>query len=62
MTPARAGLYVHGLNGEWLPAERTEGAGVHRLRVRFPASPGSRPRALLTLGSGARRVVVSAGA
>ena len=50
------GLYVQGFGGTWLPAERGDRSGLHRLRVRF--GPGSAPQALLTLGRGARRVAV----
>jgi hypothetical protein len=54
-----AGLYVEGLQHDWLPVERTERDGLNRLRVHFPAVARARPEALLTLGSGSRRVVVS---
>jgi hypothetical protein len=54
-----AGLYVHGLDGEWLPVERTPRSGLHRLRVRFPSSRRVRTEALLSLGSGPRRVVLT---
>jgi hypothetical protein len=54
-----AGLYVQGLDETWLPVERTPRSGVHRLLVRFPRSGGSRPEALLSLGSGLRRVAVT---
>lgn len=53
-----ASLHVQGLQRDWLPVERTERAGVHRLRVRFPRSTESTPEALLTIGTGSRRVVV----
>jgi hypothetical protein len=53
-----AGLYARGLQGEWLPVERTARAGLHRLEVRFPSDGAGRPRPLLTLGSGPRRVTV----
>jgi hypothetical protein len=53
-----AGLYVKGLNRDWLPVERTERSGVHRLLVRFPASE-PHPEALIGLGSGPRGVVVT---
>jgi hypothetical protein len=54
-----AGLYVHGLDGEWLPVERTPRSGLHRLRVRFPSSRRVRPEAVLSLGSGPRRAVLT---
>jgi hypothetical protein len=54
-----AGLYVHGLDGEWLPVERTPRSGLHRLGVRFPSSRPVRPEAVLSLGSGPRRVVLT---
>jgi hypothetical protein len=54
-----AGLYVHGLDGEWLPVERTPRSGLHRLRVRFPSPRSHRPEAVLVLGSGPRRAVVT---
>jgi hypothetical protein len=53
-----AGLYARGLQGEWLPVERTARAGVHRLVVRFPEGGAARPRPLLVLGSGPGQVAV----
>jgi hypothetical protein len=54
-----AGLYVQGLEKTWLPVERTPRSGVHRLRVRFPRTRDARAEALLSLGSGPRRVAVT---
>jgi hypothetical protein len=54
-----AGLYVQGLQNDWLPVERTERTGFHRLRVRFAGSPRPAEEALLSLGSGGNRVIVS---
>lgn len=51
-----AGLYVESFGGSWLPVERSARAGLHELSVVF--GPGGSPQALLTLGSGARRVTV----
>jgi hypothetical protein len=51
-----AGLYVRGQRGEWLPVERNERSGLHRLEVRMGAGGTS---TLLTLGSGGRRVSVT---
>jgi hypothetical protein len=53
-----AGLYARGLQGEWLPVERTARAGVHRLAVRFPAGGAGSAEPLLVLGSGSRQVAV----
>jgi hypothetical protein len=54
-----AGLYVHGLDGEWLPVERTPRSGLHRLSLRFGSSQADRWEAVLSVGSGPRRVVVT---
>jgi hypothetical protein len=55
-----AALYVEGLHRDWLPVERTPRGGAHRLSVRFPRSSAAREEPLLTLGTGPRRVVVTA--
>jgi hypothetical protein len=55
-----AALYVRDQDDDWAPVERTERGGLHRLSVRFPASTGGASEALLTVGTGARRVAVSA--
>jgi hypothetical protein len=51
------GLYVAGF-AQWLPVERTDRSGLHRLSVAFPSSPPARAEALLTIGRGARRLTV----
>ena len=52
-----AALYVQGLHRDWLAVERTPRGGAHHLSVRFS---GDAEQPLLTLGSGPRRVVVTA--
>jgi hypothetical protein len=53
------GLYVQGFGGTWLPVERGDRSGLHRLSVRFGgAAAGGPAQALLTLGRGGRRVTV----
>ncbi len=54
-----AGLYVQGLQHDWLAVERTAGVGVQRVGVTFPESPPLRDEVLLALGSGPRSVVVT---
>jgi hypothetical protein len=54
-----AALYVLDQDDDWQPVERTERGGLHRLRVRFPVSTQGATEALLTIGSGPRRVVVT---
>jgi hypothetical protein len=55
---ACAALYARGLEGEWLPVERTPGAGRHVLDLRLPAAAGP-PEPVLTLGDGARAVTLT---
>ena len=50
-----AGLYVDG-DGVWLPVERGDQSGLHKLALRWPVPLGRHPEALATLGSGSRRV------
>jgi hypothetical protein len=54
-----AALYARGLEGEWLPVERTPRSGRHVLDVRLPAAAAGRARPVLTLGDGARRVTLA---
>jgi hypothetical protein len=54
------GLYVAGFGNSWLPAERTDRAGLDQLRVSFPGRGSAGvPQALVTLGRGPRRVTVT---
>src|SRR4051812_27109010 len=55
-----AALYVRDQDDDWAPVERTERGGLHRVSARFPASTGGAAQALLTVGSGSRRVTVTA--
>jgi hypothetical protein len=55
---ACAALYARGLEGEWLPVERTPGSGRHVLDVRLPGAP-SRAEPVLTIGDGPRAVTLA---
>ncbi len=55
---ACAAMFARGLEGEWLPVERTPRSGHHVLDVRLPAAAGP-PEPVLTLGDGARAVTLT---
>jgi hypothetical protein len=56
---ACAALYARGLEGEWLPVERTPRSGRHVLDVRLPAAASGRPQPVLALGDGASHVTLT---
>jgi hypothetical protein len=57
-----AGLYTRGLDGRWLPIERTAATGQETFAVRFPARPSARPERLVAFGAGRRRLELVAAA
>jgi hypothetical protein len=54
-----AALYARGLEGEWLPVERTPRSGRHVLDVRLPGPAAARARPVLSVGDGPRRVTLT---
>jgi hypothetical protein len=54
-----AGLFVTDIDGEWIPLERTELGGLHRLTVRLPRTTASGGEALLSVGRGTGRTVAA---
>jgi len=54
-----AALYVLDQDDDWAPVERTSRGGLHRLSVRFPASTDDATQALMAVGTGRQRVVVT---